>query len=216
MTHRQYLEASRRDYSYEPLLENDLLSNPFELFEKWLNRSIDNGLTDANAMTLATASTQGMPSARIVLLRHFDENGFVFYTNYASHKAKDIEENPQVALAFYWHKLNRQIKIQGNISKVSEHVSDEYFRTRPRDSQLSALASNQSETLESRAALDQQLEALKKQYEKHEIPRPKNWGGYAVKPATFEFWQGRPSRLHDRFRYALQEDGSWKIERLAP
>jgi pyridoxamine 5'-phosphate oxidase len=167
-------------------------------------------------MTLASATTDGKPYARIVLLKDYDERGFVFYTNYESHKGQQLVQNPWGAIAFWWTQLERQVRIEGRVEKVSELESDEYFQSRPKGSQLGAWASNQSQVIDSREVLERRLEQLKEEYENKQVPRPPHWGGFRVIPDEIEFWQGRPSRLHDRLLYRRSEDGTWKIQRLAP
>jgi pyridoxamine 5'-phosphate oxidase len=190
--------------------------DPLQLFRRWFDASIASGSRLPESMTLATATKDGKPSARVVLLKQFDRDGFVFYTNYRSAKARELENNPQAALVFYWVGLDRQVRVEGTVERVSATESDEYFRTRPRESQLGALASPQSEVIESREVLEQRYAQLEKLYENREVERPSHWGGYRLKPDKIEFWQNRPGRLHDRILYERQPDGSWRIKRLAP
>jgi pyridoxamine 5'-phosphate oxidase len=190
--------------------------DPIGQFRRWFEDAIASGSRLPESMTLATATTSGRPSARVVLLKHVDESGFVFYTNYRSAKAKELEENPQAALVFYWEKLDRQIRVEGTVERVSAQESDEYFKTRPRDSQLGALASPQSEEIESREVLENKFRELDKLYRNRPIDRPTHWGGYRLKPSRVEFWQNRPGRLHDRIVYERQGDAAWTIKRLAP
>jgi pyridoxamine 5'-phosphate oxidase len=206
----------RRDYSHKSLTEKDADANAIKQFEKWWNEAIDSKIDEVNAMTLATASVDGLPSARIVLLKEFSENGFVFFTNYESYKAQQLAENPKACLVFFWKELERQVRITGLIQKINSTDSDEYFNSRPESSRIGAWASPQSRVIESRDWLDEKFNELVNKMEGTEIKRPPNWGGYIVKPVVIEFWQGRPSRLHDRIQYTLDESGSWKIERLAP
>lgn len=206
----------RKEYSSRSLLESDIESHPVDQFQKWWTEAINSQIEEANAMTLATASTDGMPSARIMLLKGFDKNGFVFFTNYKSYKCMQLEENPKACLVFFWKELERQVRITGLIQKVPEKESDEYFYSRPAGSQVGAWASSQSAVIESRKWLEERYEQLSKEFEQKELKRPPHWGGYVVTPVIIEFWQGRPSRLHDRIQYSLSEDGSWKIERLSP
>ncbi len=205
-----------RDYSQPPLRKSDVDPNPLVEFQKWFNRAIEVVPILPNAMTLATATRDGVPSARTVLLKDYDERGFVFYTNYDSQKAKELEENPVATLLFYWPELERQVRITGRATRTTREESEEYFRTRPRDSQLSAWASRQSEVIASREVLQNKMAELVAEYEGREVPLPPNWGGYCVAAEVIEFWQGRPSRLHDRLRYTRQSDGEWLIERLSP
>ncbi|HSR18183.1 MAG TPA: pyridoxamine 5'-phosphate oxidase [Ignavibacteriaceae bacterium] len=195
--------------------ESSIPANPFALFESWMNSAIKEKVTEPNAMNFSTVNKKGMPSSRVVLLRGFDKNGFVFYTNYHSRKANDLKVNPRACVTFYWQKLEKQVRIEGKIKKVLKHVSDEYFGSRPRMSQVSAWASEQSRVLESREELDRIVENLTNKYKGKKIPRPAHWGGYCLVPISFEFWQGRPDRLHDRILYKKTKD-SWKINRLFP
>ncbi len=206
----------RQDYTLEGLSETEVNSNPFTQFQQWFDQVLSADILEPNAMTVATTTKVGKPSARMVLLKDFDERGFVFYTNYNSHKAQELAENPQAALVFWWAELQRQVRIYGQIEKVSDRESDKYFYSRPFSSRLGAWVSNQSEVIENREVLEQQLEELKEKYHNQEVPRPSHWGGIRVIPAEIEFWQGRSSRLHDRLVYKRMEDDSWKIERLSP
>jgi pyridoxamine 5'-phosphate oxidase len=199
-----------------PLLEKELDPNPIKQFERWLDEAFDAKIPQAESMTLATATKNGMPSARMVLLKHVDAQGFVFYTNYNSQKGKELAENPRASLVFYWEELHRQVRIDGTVSKVSSKESDAYFQTRPRESQVSAHASTQSEVIGSREELDRRFEELQRKFEGQPVPRPPHWGGYRLKPTRIEFWQSRYARLNDRIVYELQKDGSWKMKRLAP
>ncbi len=209
------LESLRREYLRGGLNREDLHDDPFEQFSLWMQQAIDLQFPDPTAMTIATVNTGGQPSQRIVLLKHFDKQGFVFYTNYGSRKASDLEANPRISLHFPWHNIDRQVKVCGVASKVSTAESLKYFVTRPRESQLAALASKQSHVLDSRTVLFNQFEALKQKFQAGEIPLPDFWGGYRVVASEIEFWQGGAHRLHDRFRYLKQDDG-WQIDRLAP
>ena len=206
----------RRDYSHKTLSEKDADPNAIKQFEKWWKEAVDSKIDEVNAMTLATASLDALPSARIVLLKGFDEKGFVFFTNYESYKAQQLAENPKACLVFFWKELQRQVRITGLIQKISAKQSDEYFKSRPESSRIGALASPQSRVIESRQWLDEKFNELVNKMEGTEISRPPYWGGYIVKPVVIEFWQGIPSRLHDRIQYTLEESGGWKIERLAP
>ena len=199
------------------LTETNVDSNPIRQFQVWIEHVRANGVSeqDVISMTLATATGDGNPDARIVLLKGFDDRGFVFYTNYQSRKANELKENPRACLLFYWSQLWRQVRIEGTVEKVSNEESDEYFQSRPLGSKLGAWASDQSEEIESRAILETRFAELEKQFGDN-VPRPPHWGGYRVRPHTIEFWQGQENRLHDRLRYKLQQDGTWLIERLAP
>ncbi len=210
------LHAYRKSYDKGELKDDLVSDNPFKQFGQWFSVADDSELVDEpNAMTLSTVNASGMPNARIVLLKEYSEKGFVFYTNYGSDKGQAIAVNNQVCISFFWIGLERQVVINGNAVKVSEETSKAYFASRPRASQLGALVSNQSETIESRAKLEEKLAALEKQYEGKDIPKPKHWGGYLIEPKTFEFWQGRQSRLHDRIEYTLNNN-SWVKTRLQP
>ena len=206
----------RKDYQLQGLSETDADRNPFKQFQVWFDQALAAQLPEPNAMTVATVTKSGKPRARIVLLKNFDERGFVFYTNYHSHKGQELADNPQAAIAFWWAELERQVRIEGRVLKVSDRESDEYFHSRPFNSRLGAWASEQSQVIESREVLEQRLQDLKNKYENQDIPRPPHWGGFRVIPTAIEFWQGRPSRLHDRLLYSLLDDGSWQIERLSP
>lgn len=209
------LESLRREYLRGGLSRSDLQDDPLRQFELWMEQAIELRFSDPTAMTLATVSAEGQPSQRIVLLKHLDPRGFVFYTNYASRKASDLAGNPRVSLHFPWHDIERQVKVCGKAEKVSPAESLKYFLSRPRDSQLAAHASPQSRVLASRALLQQQFESAKRKFAEGEVPLPDFWGGYRVDPTEIEFWQGGANRLHDRFRYR-REGGGWLIERLAP
>jgi len=206
----------RKDYSSQTLRETDIEPNPIDQFQKWWTEAVNSQIDEVNAMTLATASSDGMPSARIMLLKGFDKNGFVFFTNYKSYKAMHLEENPKACLVFFWKELERQVRITGLVKRVSEKDSDEYFLSRPLGSQIGAWTSSQSQVIESREGLENRYLQLTEEYKQKKLKRPPHWGGYVVTPVIIEFWQGRPSRLHDRIQYSLEEDGSWKIERLSP
>lgn len=196
--------------------EADMDPNPFKQFDRWFKQAIAANIILPNAMTLATANGDGKPSARMVLLKDFDEQGFVFYTNYESQKGRELEENPNAALVFYWAELDRQVRITGRARRVSREQSEAYFRTRPLDSRLSAWASKQSRVISSRDALEQIMKTLASEYEDKDVPLPPYWGGVIVAPDTIEFWQSRASRLHDRLRYTRLEAGGWLLERLSP
>jgi len=205
----------RKDYRLASLDEQDVSPDPFEQFEHWWKEAITSEVDEANAMTLATSTPDGYPSARIVLLKSFDKDGFVFFTNYESRKGQEMAANPQVSLLFFWRELERQIRIDGIVSKVSPAMSDEYYNSRPPGSRLSAIVSPQSRVVPHRSFLEEQVKILAEQYVLAEPERPEYWGGYVVKPVKIEFWQGRSSRLHDRLLYT-QEGGNWRIDRLAP
>ena len=207
----------RKSYQKHELRLNDVSDNPMELFQKWFHE-IDQFFPEdeTNAMTISSIGLDGFPKSRVVLLKKYTYEGFIFYTNYNSEKGKAISANPNVCLSFFWHGAERQIIIKGTAEKIAENLSDGYFESRPRGSQLGAIVSNQSEIIASRDELDEKLKQLEKQYEGQEIPRPKHWGGLIVKPIEIEFWQGRPNRLHDRIRYTLDADYNWKIDRLSP
>ncbi|MCG2613688.1 pyridoxamine 5'-phosphate oxidase [Terrimonas sp. NA20] len=204
----------RTNYSRQSLSENDIDPNAIRQFAKWWQEAVDSKIEEVNAMTLATASSDGIPSARIVLLKGFSEEGFVFFTNYNSYKGKQLAENPKACLVFFWKELERQVRITGIIRKVSASESDEYFHSRPLGSQIGAIVSPQSSIIESREWLEAKYARMEK--EVRQVERPGHWGGYLLSPVLMEFWQGRPSRLHDRFEYSLEENGTWKAERLAP
>ncbi|RMF23675.1 MAG: pyridoxamine 5'-phosphate oxidase [Cyanobacteria bacterium J083] len=206
----------RRNYSQSELNENDVDSNPFKQFSLWFNQALEVKILEPNAMTLATASPDGKPHARIVLLKSFDERGFVFYTNYQSNKGKQLSANPHAALVFWWAELERQVRIEGKVNQVSAQESDAYFYSRPIGSQLGAWVSAQSQVISDRQILETKLAQLEQKYANQPIPRPPYWGGYRLSPESIEFWQGRPNRLHDRLLYRLVKPASWTIERLSP
>lgn len=207
----------RQNYTLAGLAEADLDSNPIQQFNLWFKQALAADLIEPNAMTLATATADGKPSARIVLLKGVSEQGFVFYTNYESQKGRELIANPYAALVFLWDKLERQVRIEGKVEKLSSAESAEYFHSRPKASQLGAWTSNQSQAIAKREVLEQKLASLQVQYSGEvTIPLPEHWGGFRVVPNRLEFWQGRPSRLHDRLVYELEADGNWSISRLAP
>jgi len=210
------LQGIRRDFRRGTLGREDLLENPVEQFQLWLEQALTTELTDPTAMVLATSSRDGLVTQRVVLLKGLDERGFVFFTNYESRKARDIASNSKVSLHFPWFAIERQVMVCGVAEKISVEESQAYFHSRPRESQLAAWASPQSKVLGSREVMMQQLEALEKKYADSEIPLPEFWGGYRVRPCQIEFWQGGSHRLHDRFIYTLQPGGHWQIDRLAP
>ncbi len=213
---KEYISQLRFDFCKQSLSEDQINSNPFLQFESWFKEAVETHVYSPNAMMLCTASKSGKPAARIMLLRNFDEKGFVFYSNYTSHKAQNMAENPQVALTFFWGELERQVRIEGLVEKQNDAESDSYFAMRPDTSKLGAWASPQSKVIANRTVLDEKYKELKQQFADQPIPRPPFWGGYLVKPTFFEFWQGRPSRLHDRIAFELMNDSQWKISRLAP
>jgi pyridoxamine 5'-phosphate oxidase len=208
--------ASRYEHAARGLRRRDLDPDPIKQFSNWFTAAIEAEIRDVNAMSLATAGRDAKPSVRVVLLKGFDQDGFVFFTNYESEKGVQLEANPYASLAFYWIELDRQIRIAGQTEKTSRQESEGYFHSRPIGSQLGAWASRQSEVLDGRRVLDARMVEMTERFGDNPIPLPPHWGGYRVKPDTMEFWQGRPNRLHDRFRYRRQTDGSWLIERLAP
>ncbi|MBT5485096.1 MAG: pyridoxamine 5'-phosphate oxidase [Gammaproteobacteria bacterium] len=210
------IENFRREYLQGGLRREDLDENPTQQFQTWLDQVIGSGLKDPTAMVISTVSDDGQPSQRIVLLKHFDETGFIFYTNYGSRKVKEIAENDRVSLLFAWNALDRQVKICGRAEKISAAESVKYFLSRPRDSQLAAWASDQSRKITSRDFLMTQLAHMKEKFAEGEVPLPDFWGGIRVVPFEMEFWQGGEHRLHDRFEYTLQGDRTWEIQRLAP
>ena len=212
----QIMNEKKDSYSGTGLDESTVDPDPLKQFQIWFAEARDAALPLPEAMTLATATKHGRPSARLVLLKEVDERGFVFYTNYDSQKARELEENSQAALVFYWPQLERQVRIEGGVTRVSATESDEYFQTRPRESQIGALASPQSEVISGRDVLLQRFDELEEIYRDREIERPDHWGGYRLQPERIEFWKGRPGRLHDRLLYEQQADGSWQITRLAP
>ncbi|MFH6769188.1 pyridoxamine 5'-phosphate oxidase [Gaetbulibacter aquiaggeris] len=207
----------RKSYEKKQLIESNIGDNPMELFQKWFYEVDSNfEIDETNAMTLSTIGLDGYPKNRVVLLKRYTFEGFIFYTNYESEKGKAIEQNPNVCISFFWHAAERQIIIKGSAERIAENLSDGYFESRPRGSQLGAVVSRQSDIIANREFLESKLSELELQYQGKEIPRPPFWGGYIVKPVEFEFWQGRPNRLHDRIRFLLQDDYSWKVDRLSP
>lgn len=206
----------RREYSLEGLREEDCDPDPFAQFTVWFQEALAAEVYETNAMTLATASSDGRPSARIVLLKGFDDDGFVFYTNYESRKGRDLAENPYATLLFYWPELTRQVRVEGTVERVSREESDAYFQSRGELSRLGAWASRQSQVIAGREVLDERMSELITEYQGKDIPIPPFWGGYRLTPSSFEFWHGRPSRLHDRLCYTCQEHGAWRITRLSP
>jgi pyridoxamine 5'-phosphate oxidase len=206
----------RKDYKLQSLSETDVLADPFLQFKKWWKEAMASGIDEANAMTLATASADGMPDARIVLLKGFDEMGFTFFTNYQSAKGQELLANPRACLVFFWKELERQVRISGLTVPVSDAENNEYFGSRPEGSRIGAWASPQSEVIESRRWLEENERKMRERFAGGMIERPPQWGGYRVRPTHIEFWQGRPNRLHDRILYLLQKNGTWEVSRLAP
>jgi pyridoxamine 5'-phosphate oxidase len=205
----------RKDYRLQTLDEHDVADNPITQFSKWWDEAMESDITEVNAMTLATVSPEGKPEARIVLLKGFDEKGFVFFTNYESAKGKEMAANPYAALVFFWKELERQVRIEGMVEKVSAEASDAYFNSRPIGSRIGAWTSPQSQVIKNRAEIENKLKINQSKFEGKEVQRPSFWGGYCVLPTSIEFWQGRSSRLHDRLRYR-KSDNKWLLERLAP
>ncbi|PXX22682.1 pyridoxamine 5'-phosphate oxidase [Arenibacter sp. ARW7G5Y1] len=207
----------RKSYEKSSLTEEVISDNPMELFQKWFYEvEASEGVDEPNAMTVSTIGLDGFPKNRVVLLKKYTYEGFIFYTNYESEKGRAITQNPNVCISFFWPNMERQIIIKGRAEKIAENLSDGYFESRPEGSKLGAIVSKQSEVVPSREYLEKKLKALEKEYDNKEIERPKYWGGFIVKPISMEFWQGRPNRLHDRIRYSLQANLDWKMERLAP
>ena len=213
---KDFLKNIRTDYDLDAIDVSTCQPDPVIQFAIWMQLAVERNVQEPNAFNLATVSPDGNPSSRIVLLRNFDQDGFVFFTNYNSHKGRDLELTGKAAMNFFWPELHKQVRIEGKVSKIEEWDSDEYFASRPRESQIGAWTSDQSKPLKNREELEKKYENLTSHFEGQEVPRPKHWGGFRVKPQVFEFWQGRPSRLHDRIRYDLDSTGSWKINRLYP
>jgi pyridoxamine 5'-phosphate oxidase len=206
----------RKDYQLQSLLETDVVHNPFEQFNKWWDDALKSEIDEVNAMTLATADMDAMPSARIVLLKGFDEKGFVFFTNYNSQKGSELAQNNRACLVFFWKELERQVRVSGIAEKISMEENIAYFNSRPDGSKIGAWASPQSLVVAGKALLKETFDYYRERFKHGEIPKPPNWGGYRIKPFKIEFWQGRPNRLHDRILYSKTQDGIWKFERLAP
>jgi len=213
---KKTLQNLRIEYSSSPINESAVDANPISFFGKWFDEAMAAEVREPNAMTFATATRDGIPSARIVLLKGADKNGFSFYSNYLSRKGKELAKNPSACLVFFWPELGRQVRIEGKILNLSKEESEAYFATRPFGSQLGAVVSPQSQVIANREVLDVAYTAYEQKFEGKKIPKPAHWGGYILQPIAIEFWQGRESRLHDRVKYALMEKGKWKIERLAP
>lgn len=212
----QSIADLRKEYKKRTLLESDINADPFIQFTSWWNDALRSEIEEINAMTLATADLNAVPSARIVLLKEFSEKGFVFFTNYNSHKGNELDKNPNACLVFFWKELERQVRVSGKVKKTDAIESDEYFGSRPEGSRIGAWASPQSSVIASREVIEQNSTSYQEKYAGGNIPRPPHWGGYIVIPGVIEFWQGRPNRLHDRIQYTLKENKVWKIERLAP
>jgi len=206
----------RKDYMLQTLLEQDMAPDPYQQFGRWWADALKSDISEVNAMTLATASLQGIPDARIVLLKEYTEKGFVFFTNYESDKGVQLKENPNACLVFFWKELERQVRITGSVEKISAEDSDAYFYSRPVESRVGAWASPQSSVIAGRHIIEENVIKLKQEFEGKPVTRPPHWGGYIVMPHAIEFWQGRPSRLHDRFQYKIQDGGGWSLNRLAP
>ncbi|HDZ03550.1 pyridoxamine 5'-phosphate oxidase [Maribacter sp.] len=207
----------RKSYEKSALMEDSISDNPIQLFQTWFYEvEKSDGVDEPNAMTVSTVGLDGFPKSRVVLLKKYTHEGFIFYTNYNSEKGRAIAENPKICISFFWPNLERQIIIKGTAEKLAKNLSDGYFESRPDGSKLGALVSEQSTVIESRDVLEDKLSQLEKEYSGKEIERPEHWGGYLVRPVSMEFWQGRPNRLHDRIRYTLTEDFDWKMDRLAP
>jgi|TARA_R110000737_G_scaffold353212_1_gene403168 pyridoxamine 5'-phosphate oxidase len=207
----------RKSYEKSALMEDSISDNPIQLFQTWFYEvEKSDGVDEPNAMTVSTVGLDGFPKSRVVLLKKYTHEGFIFYTNYNSEKGRALSENPKICLSFFWPNLERQIIIKGTAEKLAKNLSDGYFESRPDGSKLGALVSDQSTVIESRGVLEDKLSQLEKEYSGKEIERPEHWGGYLVRPVSMEFWQGRPNRLHDRIRYTLTEDFDWKMDRLAP
>lgn len=209
------LHQMRQEYAAGSLTEDNMPHNPMELFKEWLDFTINAGLTEPNAMTVATATPDGKPSARVVLLKEVNDKGFVFYTNYLSRKGKELSVNPEVAVVFDWHDIERQVRVEGKVEKLSEEESEAYFNERPEDAKIGAWASPQSKIVKDREELEKLEEEIEEQFEDMPVHRPSHWGGYLIMPSVIEFWQGRPSRMHDRIVY-YKSEGDWKMHRLAP
>ena len=210
------LSGIRKEYRLQSLMEKDVDVNPVKQFQKWWQHANESAIDEANAMTLATSTHEGKPSARIVLLKEIKEDGFVFFTNYESKKGKQLHDNPFAALVFFWKELERQIRIEGKIEKLSDKESDDYFAKRPLESRIGAWSSPQSEVIKDRETLEKNVAVYTEKFHAQSIPRPANWGGFILRPNLIEFWQGRPGRLHDRIQYVRNEKNLWITERLAP
>ncbi len=208
--------TGRHDYEKASLDESAVAADPIAQFRAWFDQATAGGLPEPNAVTVSTASPEGRPSSRVVLMRGFDERGFVFYTNYRSRKGREIESNPFAAMCFFWQPMERQVRVEGRVERTTEAESDDYFRSRPTGSKLGAWVSNQSGVVPSRETLEAEMDAIQARFPGEDVPRPPHWGGFRVVPEAVEFWQGRRSRLHDRLVYRRSDDGGWRVERLAP
>ncbi|MBC8053278.1 MAG: pyridoxamine 5'-phosphate oxidase [Sphingobacteriaceae bacterium] len=213
---KETIENLRQEYRSATLSEKEVAADPISQFAKWFAEALDGGIFEPNAMTLATATHDGKPSARIMLLKGFDKSGFTFYTNYLSRKGKEISKNPAACIVFFWPELERQIRIEGTLEKVSKEESEKYFHSRPKESQLGALASQQSQEIPDKTTVENSWKELTSKFSDKEVPKPAYWGGYVLKPQIVEFWQGGPGRLHDRILYKRSDKNNWKIVRLAP
>ena len=213
---KSYIASHRLDYTHSTLNEDDVNPDPLLQFETWLDEAVQRAIPEPYAMTLATASKEGVPNARIILLRGYDEKGLIFYTNYESEKGKELENNPRAALVFFWQEIERQVRIQGRIEKVTEKESDHYFKSRPRESRIGSWASAQSSMIKDRKELEKIFSKEAEKFDGKEVSRPQFWGGYRLLPERFEFWQGRENRLHDRIVYHDKSENNWKISRLSP
>jgi pyridoxamine 5'-phosphate oxidase len=213
---RQLVANFRNEYISNGINETELKDNPIDQFEVWLNEAVKNKLQEPNTMFLSTATPEGKPSGRVILLKGFDEHGFVFYTNYDSRKGHELSNNHFASLTFLWLELFKQVRIEGTVQRISATESDNYFNSRPRNNQIGAWVSNQSQAIADRKVLENKMTEIEKQFGGKPIPRPKNWGGYCLSPTAVEFWLGRASRLHDRILYQLQDDNTWTKQRLAP
>ncbi len=212
---KNFFPDLRKEYIFKELNEDEVFADPFKQFKKWFGEALKIDGLEANAMFLATCSLRGIPSVRTVLLKHFDEKGFVFYTNYSSRKGNDLKENPNASVLFYWKELERQVRIEGVTKKVNREESEEYFNSRPFESRIAALTSNQSCILKNRDVLEEKFTELSQRYEGKIVPLPETWGGYRLIPGKIEFWQGRQNRMHDRILFSREKD-RWKIDRLSP
>ena len=216
MDNGKKISEIREEYRQDALLESNLSEDPIDQFNKWMREALDDGIHQPNAMILATSTSEGRPSARTLLLKEVTDDGFVFFTNYLSQKGRELDDNPQASMVFLWLPVSRQIRVAGAVKRVDETMSDAYFSTRPRASKIGAWASDQSEVVESRGALEERFRGIEKKYQDGDIPRPSHWGGYILLPDHIEFWQGRPGRLHDRIVYGKQSEGQWMKKRLCP
>lgn len=213
---KETIENLRQEYRAAKLDEKDVAPDPISQFSNWFSQALDANIFEPNAMTLATATSDGIPSARVMLMKGFEANGFIFYTNYLSRKGKELSKNPRASIVFFWAELERQVRIEGVVEKIGKEESTRYFHSRPKGSQIGALASQQSREIESRQVLEDNLKELEERFKDQEIPKPSHWGGYILKPQVVEFWQGGPGRLHDRVVYKRINNKNWKIVRLAP